>query len=122
MARTVLTLQETSRDGLEVTYAAGDDVNNHSFDNANQDIILHVINGATVCNVTVVTSMTIDGEAIPDKTINVPATEDRFIGPFRNDLYGQPEPDAGFAKSVFVDIDDDTNVTIAAIKIGSVDF
>ncbi len=122
MARTVLTLQPTTRDGLEVTYAAGDDVNNHSFDNAGQDIILHVINGATVANVTVVTPGTLDGEAIADKTINVPASEDRFIGPFRNDLYGQAEPDAGFSKSVFVDLDDDTNVTIAAIEVGDVNY
>lgn len=122
MARTVLTLQPTTRDGLEVTYAAGDDANNHSFDNAGQDIILHVINGATVANVTIVTPGTLDGEAIADKTINVPASEDRFIGPFRNDLYGQAEPDAGFPKSVFVDLDDDTNVTIAAIEIGDVNY
>ena len=35
MARTVLTLQETVREGLEVTYAAGDATNNHSWDNIN---------------------------------------------------------------------------------------
>lgn len=122
MARTVLTLQEIVRTGLEVTYAAADSTNDHSFDNVSQDIFLHVINGATVCNVTIVTPQTVDGLAVADPVINVPATEDRFIGPFRNDLYGQPEPDAGFAKSVFVDIDDDSNVTIAAIKAGDVNF
>ena len=122
MARTVLTLQEIVRTGLEVTYAAGDDVNNHSFDNAGQDIFLHVINGATACNVTIITPQTIDDLAVADPVINVPASEDRFIGPFRNDLYGQAEPDAGFSKSVFVDLDDDTNVTIAAIRAGDVNF
>ncbi len=122
MPRTVLTLQPTTRNGLQVTYVAGDAANNHSFDNAGQDIILHVINGATVTNITVITPGLTDGEAIADKVINVPATEDRFIGPFRNDLYGQAEPDAGFPKSVFVDIDDDVNVTIAAIEVGDVNF
>ncbi len=122
MARTVLTLQEIVRTGLEVTYAAADSTNDHSFDNAGQDIFLHVINGAVVCNVTIITPQTIDGLAVADPIINIPATEDRFIGPFRNDLYGQAEPDAGFAKSVFIDLDDDSNVTIAALQAGDVNF
>lgn len=122
MARTVLTLQETAREGLEVTYAAGDDVNNHSWNNVSQDIIIHVINGATAVVCTFVTPQTVDGLAVAEQVVTVPASEDRFIGPFRNDLYGQAEPDAGFDKAVFLDLDDDTNVTLAAIKIGDVNF
>ncbi len=122
MARTVLTLQETARDGLEVTYAAGDSTNDHSWDNRNQDVIIHVINGATAVVCTFVTPLSVDGLAVAEQIVTVPASEDRFIGPFRNDLYGQSEPDAGFAKAVFLDMDDDTNVTVAAIKIGDVNF
>ena len=122
MARTVLTLQETVREGLEVTYAAGDSTNNHSWDNINQDIIIHVKNGATDVVCTFVTPQTVDGLAVADQVVTVPATEERFFGPFRNDLYGQAEPDAGFAKSVFLDLDDATNVTLAAIQIGDVNF
>ncbi len=122
MARTVLTLQETAREGLEVTYASGDSTNHHSWDNRSQDIIIHVINGATAVVCTFSTPLSVDGLAVAEQIVTVPATEDRFIGPFRNDLYGQAEPDAGFAKAVFLNLDDDTNVTLAAIQIGDVNF
>jgi hypothetical protein len=121
MARDILTLQETLRTGLEVTYAAGDSANGHTFDNRGQDIVLHVINGGGApINVTITTPDTVDGLAIADQVIAVTNAEDRFIGPFRNDLYGQAEQ--GMTKAVLVDLSDDTSVTLAAIQIGNVNF
>ncbi len=123
MARTVLTLQTTLRTGLEATYAAGDATNDHSWDNANQNIIINVKNGgggALEC--TFVTPETRDGLAVTDQIVSIPAGEERFFGPFRNDLYGQAEPDAGFTKSVFLDLDIDTTVTLAALEVGDVNF
>ncbi len=121
MARDILTLQETLRTGLEVTYAAGDSTNHHTFDNRTQAIILHVINGgASPINVTIQTPETVDGLAVADQVVAVPASEERFIGPFRNDLYGQSEQ--GMSKACLVDLSDDTSVTLAAIEIGDVNF
>ncbi len=122
MARTVLTLQETARDGLEATYAAGDSTNHHSWDNVSQGIVIHVKNGAIAVVCTFSTPQTVDGLAVAEQIVTVGASEERFIGPFRNDLYGQAEPDAGFAKAVFLNLDDDSNVTLAAIRIGDVNF
>ena len=121
MARDILTLQETLRTRLEVTYASGSTANGHTFDNRSQAVILHVINGGgSPINVTVQTPMTIDGKAVADDVIAVTNAEDRFIGPFRNDLYGQAEQ--GMTKAVLVDLSDDTSVTLAAILIGDVNF
>lgn len=121
MARDILTLQETLRTGLEVTYAAGSTANGHAFDNRGQAVILHVINGGgSPINVTINTPETVDGLAVDDQVIVVTNAEDRFIGPFRNDLYGQAEQ--GMTKAVLVDLSDDTSVTLAAIQIGSVNF
>jgi hypothetical protein len=121
MARDILTLQETVRTGLEVTYAAGDATNNHTFDNRSQAVVLHVLNGGgSSINVTVQTPLTVDGKAVADDVVAVPAGEDRFIGPYRNDLYGQAEQ--GMTKAVLVDLSDDTSVTLAAILIGDVNY
>ena len=51
---------------------------------------LHVKNGATELNITVQTTLTEDGLDLPDRTITVPADEERDIYLQRRDLYGDP--------------------------------
>lgn len=121
MSRVILSLQETLRTGLEVTYASADAANDHSFDNRGQNVLLHVKNGGGgAVQVTIDTPGTIDGLAIPNQVVSIPAGEERFFGPFRNDLYGQG--DQTLTRAVLVDLDIDTSVTIAAISIGDVNF
>jgi hypothetical protein len=119
MARTVLTVQEVVRTGLEATYSAADAANNHSFDNTGENVVLHVKNGAVLCNVTIVTPNTIDGLALADRLVAVTATEERIIGPFPNALYGtiDTDPDPDIDPAIFVDIDDSSNVTLAALRL-----
>ena len=119
MAYTELTLQASTRIGLEATYASGDSANGHSFDNATENVCIHVLNGgASSINVTVVTPGTIDGIAITDMVVAVPASEERIIGPFANSLYGQVDADNSIDEAVGFDLSDDTSVTLAAIKLG----
>lgn len=119
MARTVLTVQDIVRTGLEATYSAGDDVNGHSFDNTGENVVLHVKNGVTAVNVTIITPNTTDGLALADRVVTVPDSGERMIGPFPNAVYGTidtaPTPDIDPA--IFVDLDDASNVTLAALRL-----
>jgi hypothetical protein len=113
MARTVLNIQTVTRAGLEVAYQNGDLANGHSLDNASQKVIIHVKNASVgSINVTIPTPGTVDGLAVADLIVAVPASEERFIGPFPRNVYGQ----AG--SLVFVDLSDDTTVTLAALQVG----
>lgn len=123
MARTELTVQEVDRDGLKATYVAGDSTDDHSWDNRSEAVFVHILNaGASACVATFLTPKTVDGLLIAELIVSVPAGEDWFIGPFRNDLYGQEDADAGLAKAVLLDIDQDSSVTLAALKLGDVNF
>lgn len=117
MPRTALTVQSTSRDGLTATYSAGDATNDHEFDNSGQNVVLHVKNGGgSGITVTIVTPGTVDGLAIADKAVSVGAGVEMFIGPFNNSQYGSGTN----SRSVYFDLDTDTSVTLAALKLGSV--
>jgi len=123
MPRTELTVQEVDRDGLKATYAAADSTNDHSWDNRSEDIFIHILNGSAGAVVaTFVTPKTIDGLAVADLVVSVPAGEDWFIGPFRNDLYGQEDADNEISKAVLLDLDVSTTITLAALKLGDVNY
>ena len=118
MARVVLTVQDIDRDGKVVTYASGDATNDHSFDNAGENIFLHVKKGATgSVVVTIDNPSVIDGENMPDKVVTVAVDTEQMIGPFPKEIYEQPDSDAGVVRSILVDIDIDTNVTLAAVRL-----
>jgi len=83
----ILTVQEIVRAGVIPTYnaaAGGGD----SFPNDSR-ILLHFKNtNAAARNVTVATQITVDGKAVADDVLNVPATTgDKMIGPFPSSLY-----------------------------------
>ncbi len=122
MARGILALQEIVRTGVTPSLGAGDSANGHYFDNRSQEVYIQVKNGdASPINVTIVTPGTIDGMAIPDLVVVIPATTgDKLIGPFRNDLYGQAEQ--ALSKAVIVDLSADTSVTIGAFVMGDVNY
>lgn len=122
MARGILALQEIVRTGITPTLTAGDATNHHYFDNRSQDVYIQVKNGdASPITVTINTPGLIDGMAIPDLVVTVPATTgDKLIGPFRNDLYGQAEQ--ALSKAVLVDLSADTSVTLGAFVMGDVNY
>lgn len=113
MARSVLNVQAVSRAGLNPVYSAADVANGHEFDNSSGKVVLHVKNGgagATV--VTIQTPGTVDGLAIADLTVSVPAAGERFIGFFPKNIYNQSG-----GNLVYVNLDVGTSVTLAALKL-----
>ena len=114
MARGVVTVQETSRDGLTPTYVAADATNGHEFTGSQKEVI-HVKNGnASDVVMTVVTNMTQDGLAVADKTITIPAGEERICGAWLKSVYHGPS-----ASLVQFDFDIDTSVTFSVFKINT---
>jgi hypothetical protein len=123
MARTLIALQDTTRDGLDATYDAADGTDGNSFDNDSQAVFLHVKNGGgspITVTIDVAPINDIDGITIPGKDVSIPAGEDRFIGPFPRSVYSQEDVDNTIDQAVFVDYSDDTSVTVAAIQLGSI--
>lgn len=112
MARTPLTVQDIDNDGLKATYTSGDATDDHEFQNDRGDVFLHVLNGgASACVVDIITTYTAAGLALDDAGGSVPAGEDWFFGPFNPALFNQS------TGLVNVDIDQDSSVTLAAIRM-----
>ncbi len=121
MARTVLTVQNIVRAGIDPTYSAGDAANGHSFDNTGHNVFVHIKNAdASPINATIITPGTVDGLAIGDLVVVIPATTGNvMIGPFPAPVYDtiDTDPDPDIDPAVFVDLSADTSVTLAAIKV-----
>jgi len=81
-----LTVEEIVRAGLEPTFnaaAGGGD----EFENSGSEFI-HVKNGHSGAQtVTIATPATVDGLAVADRAVAVPAGEERVIGPFPRSTY-----------------------------------
>lgn len=68
--------------------------------------------GATDCTVTVATQNTVDGLAITDLTVTVPATTgDIMIGPFPREVYNNSDGELTFTLSNI------TGLTVAAARL-----
>jgi len=119
MARTVLTVQDIVRTGLNPTFVSGDATNDHSFDNEGHNVFLYVKTTGTAADVTIITPNLVDGLAIGDLVVNMPATGERIIGPFPKALYDtiDTDPDPDIDPAIFVDLDVDTGLTLAAIRL-----
>lgn len=119
MARTELAVQDCVVAGLNPTMTAAI-ADGHAFVNLGENIFLYVDNGGgSAVAVTIETPGTVDGNAIADLSVSVPAGESRFIGPFKRSVYNQDDSagDTGLDKVVFVDTDIQTSVTYAAVKV-----
>jgi hypothetical protein len=117
MARTALSVQTPSTSGLNATYTAAT-VDGHAFNNEDGNVLLHVKNGGAVSvTVTIDVAKTVDGLVVPDKTVSIPAGEDRFIGPFTESVYNQNEVVTGIAEAILVNTSVQASVTYAALKV-----
>jgi hypothetical protein len=110
MARTVLTVQEIVRAGLEIAYTAAN-ADGHEIANAGR-MFLAVVNGSgSPINVTIATPNTIDGLAVADRVVACAAGETTFIGEFPPANYNQSD------NMVDVDFSSVTTVTVGAFHI-----
>lgn len=112
MARSALTVQALARTGLEPSFAAAN-ADGNSWNNTGREF-LHVKNGATDVVVTVQTPRTVDGQAVTARTVTVPATEERMIGPFPPAIFNQG---GALGDVVHVDYDDESNVTVGVFRV-----
>ena len=115
MAYTDLTIQTVTISGLEPTYVAATATDGDMWRNSGKEF-LHVINasGGSI-NVTVLTPATVDGLAIEDKVVAVPAGEDRMIGTFKPAHYNNPAGGTDPGK-IYVEYSAVTSVTVAVIR------
>ena len=109
MARVTMVKQAITRNGLNAIYAGPQDGVDVA---ASPSVFLHVKNasGASI-DVTLTTHTSVDGIAVPDKVIAVPAGEDRFIGPLAPPHYSGPD---GYAN---VNFSSNVSVTVAALDV-----
>lgn len=111
MARADISVQLIDRSGLEPSYTAAT-ADGEKFVN-NGRVFIHVKNGdASQHTVTVQTPGTVDGLDVAERTVDIPAGEERIIGPFPPGHYNQADG------KVYIDYDAVTSITLAAIRLG----
>lgn len=89
MAVVAHSVEDVVRAGLAATYTGSLSTSDtYTFPNDGKTILHVKKTGAGECTVTIVTQSTVDGQAVADRTVSVPATTgDRFIGPFPREQY-----------------------------------
>ncbi|MCA9940552.1 MAG: hypothetical protein KC418_18065 [Anaerolineales bacterium] len=108
MARTALSTTQVSRTGVAMSPSAAN-VDGHSLA-YQENLLLYVANGGgSPITVTIQTPGTVDGLAVADRTVTIPAGSNRWIGPFPKEQYRQSDG------SIYVDFSGVTSVTVAAI-------
>lgn len=113
MARTDLSVQQMSQSGITPSYTAAI-ADGHMFYNGEATFI-HIKNTGTEKTLTIQTPGSVDGLAIADRTVTIPATTgDKMIGPFRAGVYNQISgADKG---KIYIDYSSETAVTVAILR------
>lgn len=89
MARVAVPVTVITKAGVApATEVNGDPVNGHSIANGGSTFIVARNNGATPRTVTINLQGSVDGQPITARTVPVPATASRYIGPFDTTRYG----------------------------------
>lgn len=112
MADVVKNPEDVTRAGLAATYLTGLTTTDTYVVENNGRVILHFKKtGAGACTATIKTPGTVDGLAVSDRTVNVPATTgDVFIGPF-------PPADYNEGGSLKITLSEVTGLSFAALRI-----
>ena len=110
MARGSVTVQDVERSGLEPSYEAANG-DGDAFEN-NGRVVFHAKNGSGgAITLTFQTPGMVDGLAVADRTVSIPAGEERMCGVFPPSDYNQSDGD------VYVDYSGVTSLTVAALRI-----
>lgn len=112
MARTALTIQAVTRDGLNPTLAAAN-VDGHSIANDGRTYIEILNSSGSAVMVTQRIPKVVDGVAVANngKQVSIPAGQRRKIGPWTSD-YNQADG------TVQIDFSAVTSVTCGAFRVG----
>lgn len=109
MSTVAVAPQDVNRNGLTPTYGAANAGGNTVPNNG--QVLLHVKNGSGASiNVTIATSVAMDGLELPDRVVAVPANSEKIIGPFPPKTYNTASGE------LLVTFSSVTTVTIAALR------
>ena len=107
----VLSVQEIIRAGIVPTYNAAS-AGGDSFPNDGGTLLHFKNTNAAARNVTIATQITVDGKAVADDVINIPATTgDKMVGPFPSGIYNDVNG------RVQLTYDAATNLTVAVMRL-----
>lgn len=110
MPRVSLAHQVVVRSGLSVSETAGDAVNNHSTQYEPRALLRARNAHATLAKtVTLRIPTTVDGQAVTNRTVSVPAVSTRYIGPFTDD-YRQGDD------TVYIDVES-SDLNLAVLRV-----
>lgn len=104
-------VEQATRGGLVATYNAGlTTTDTYTVPNNGKTALHFKKTGAGACTVTIVVTETVDGIAVPNRTVTIPATTgDKFIGPFPKAVYGDP---------ISFTLSEVTGLTFAVLQVG----
>jgi hypothetical protein len=119
MANVTLAVQAATRSGITPSYTAAgaspllNVTDTFKFNNTGKEILHFKKTGANICTVTIQTPGTVDGLAVAERTVSVPATTgDVMIGPFPVEQYNDtPTTLAGFTLSEV------TGLSVAIVRV-----
>lgn len=111
MAATELTVQTINRAGLALALAAAN-ADGHLVDNQGDRRMFIVVRngGGSEVTVTVASPVTVDGLAVADLGVSIPAGGERWIGPFPASIYNSAGQIAFGVSAV-------DGVTVAAVRL-----
>lgn len=119
MANVTLTVQEMSRSGITPSYTASgaspllNIADTFKFNNTGKEFLHFKKTGAGDCTVTIQTPGTVDGLAVAERTVTIPATTgDKMIGPFPPGTYNDTSSTfSGFTLSEI------TGLSVAVVRM-----
>lgn len=117
MPRTVLTKQALSDAGVAATYVTPDATGVAIPDNDGETIVIVKNASGAPITVTPKAYLTVNGQALTNKTVSVPATTgERIIGPFPVAVYNRAVGDTD-PNDVYLDFSAVTSVTITCLGL-----
>lgn len=112
----VLTATAAAAAGVTLSGAAAS-AGGDSFVNTGKEVLVVKNTGGSDCILTFTTPITVDGQAVAERTVTVPATTGyKVIGPFRPGVYNDTGIVGG---SVAVAYDQVTSVTVQLLSVTS---
>ena len=111
MADVTIAVQQATREGLTAAYTGSLKIADTHFVNNDGKTLLHLKNGTGEATITIATPQTVDGLAVADRAVTVPANAERFVGPFPPGIYN----DAGHNLSF--NVTGVTGLEVAALRV-----
>ena len=85
-----LSPEKSTRSGLQATYTGSLTIADDYYFLNSGETLLHVKSGAAALQLTIETVTVVDGQNVDDRDVTIPATSERFVGPFPPAWYNDP--------------------------------